>query len=161
LETTLTYSGNNVTTVTDPAGRVTRFTYSGDNLESITDPDGSKRTFQYEDPNLERLLTSQVHKRGNAANEPLADDFKETIRYNDYGRVIGGERLDEKKFSLTPAQMLAVFEASQTSDPAQAPTVKLLSKLQKVVPDSIVRQFAARRVGGGLLGQGGVHVVSG
>ncbi len=136
LVTSFGYSGDRVATITDPAGRVTRFTYSGDTLTSITDPDETVRKFEYDaivyepDPRgrpLTGLMTAQVTKRGNAG-DPLVDPFRETYAYSPQGRVIGGERIDGKTFTLTPAQTFAVVDVREASLFRTAPELELLAE---------------------------------
>ena len=115
LKTRFSYRGELVAQITDPAGRVSTLSYDGKNLTAITDADGSRRAFTYDpvivdDPLVdpyEHLITGQTHKRGNASNEPLPDEFEETIEYGDFGRVEGGERIDGRNFRLEPAQLFA------------------------------------------------------
>ncbi len=154
LRTKFEYSGELVSAIIDPAGRTTRFKYSGKNLVEIVDPDGSKRTFEYDahvpkDPAIEpyeHLLTGQVLKRGNDPDEKLGDPFRETIEYNDFGRVIGGERVDKKSFTLKPAQMTIAGTPEFTGDPDRAPElVGLLGK-----PPETLAQLEAARLACGL-----------
>ena len=113
LETVFDYNGDQVSSVTDPAMRVTTFTYDGQgNLASITDPDKSQQTFLYQNVSLPQLMTSLVQKRGNAGkSEPLQpSEFLELYRYDEFGRIMGGTRVDAKNFALKPAQTFALFD---------------------------------------------------
>ncbi|MCC6231852.1 MAG: hypothetical protein IT580_04370, partial [Verrucomicrobiales bacterium] len=131
LVTEFKYSGAQVSAVIDPAGRRTEFGYAGDkNLASITDPDGSRRTFAYGDGEFEHIMVSQVFKRGNDPSETSGLNFVETIQYNEFGRVVGGTRLDGKKFTLTAAQMLHVVKTEDALDPLEPAKTVLLSKLE-------------------------------
>ncbi|MFQ5964050.1 MAG: MopE-related protein [Candidatus Scalinduaceae bacterium] len=66
LVTTLTYTGDMLSSVTDPAGRVTTFEHDSEgNLTRITDPDGSNRQFSYDG---RHHMTSQTSKRGFTTN---------------------------------------------------------------------------------------------
>ena len=50
LTTTFSYTGNRITSIADPAGRITRMSYdAAGNLTSITDPDGAQNTWEYDD----------------------------------------------------------------------------------------------------------------
>ena len=141
LVTEFVYSGDQVVKIIDPAGRETHLSYlvndRGEHqLVSITDPDDAQRTFSYKSVDasvetigaFENLLTSQVHRRGNDAQESQPDAFDETIEYNEYGRVVGGTRIDDKSFVLTPAQMLAVADLELTTNHTTAPELVLLTR---------------------------------
>ena len=52
LTTTFSYSGNLLSTITDPFSQVTSFTYSGGYLQSIKDPAGRFTTFTMSSGNL-------------------------------------------------------------------------------------------------------------
>ncbi len=157
LETVFSYENQRVVQVIDPAGRVTKFEYENNNLVAIIDPDSSKRTFEYdtlvpEDENIEpyqHLLTGQVQKRGNDTDEPLPADFHESIQYNDFGRVIGGTRVDNKSFVLSPAQMLIAATPLETADVVQSPElVPLLGK-----PPESSKRLEKARIAAGLTTQ--------
>lgn len=63
LETTFTYTNDQVTTITDPTGRVTQLEYdAAGNLTRITDPDGQSRTWEYD---TSSLMTAEIDRRGN------------------------------------------------------------------------------------------------
>ncbi|MCB1123218.1 MAG: hypothetical protein KJT03_16810, partial [Verrucomicrobiae bacterium] len=136
-----------VTEVRDPANRVTRFTYDATGtLESITDPDGSKRTFFYQNPDYKYLLTKEVHKRGNAGNDPLPSaSFDEFFVYDDFGRIKSGTRIDERSFSLEPAQSYGMFDPDLTADPDEAPEIRLLAETTDAENVEAVAKFVNTR----------------
>ena len=145
LETHFFYVGKLITQIIDPAGRITELKYEGKNLTEIIDPDGSKRTFEYDvhvpvdlaiEP-FEHLMTGQVLKRGNDPKETTIDDFAETIEYNDFGRVVGGTRVDGKTFTLSPAQMLSAPQPTKTFSPGTAPEVVSLLDIPKAPAERI------------------------
>ena len=73
--TTLSYDGDHVSTITDPAGRITRLYHDqAGNLLQITNPDGTSRSFTY---NSDHLLTSKTDERGNTTQ----------YIYDTYGRI--------------------------------------------------------------------------
>ncbi|MGE4182848.1 MAG: Ig-like domain-containing protein, partial [Limisphaerales bacterium] len=129
LRTTFEYSGALVSSVIDPAKRTTLLAYDAKgNLQSITDPDASRRSFKYGWMEFDHVMVEQTFKRGNAANEPLGDPFKEFLTYNEFGRVIGGTRIDGKKFTLTAAQMLEIADLDLARDITQTARTVELSK---------------------------------
>ncbi len=71
-----------------------------------------------------------MHKRGNDPSDSLGDPFRETIEYNDLGRVKGGNRIDGKTFTLDPAQMLGVLDAAKMLLAATAPELVALSRVK-------------------------------
>jgi YD repeat-containing protein len=133
LETEFRYAGDRVVAILDPAKRTTTLTYDGNgNLDSITDPDSSRRRFDYGFEDFDHLLVSQTFKRGNDPSDPLGNPFQEIIRYNESGRVIGGTRVDGKKFILRPAQMLEVADLDLARDITKtSPTVELSRRTGK------------------------------
>ncbi len=150
---TYKWSGDKLLSITDGVGLVTQFQYSGDlvtsivepdtsvvttlkydgngNLISITNPDGAKTTFQYGNPDFKHLLTGQTLARGNDPAETSGINFKETLKYDAFGRLIGGTRADGKSFTLKASQSLAVVDLAngQGSDPTKPYTLVALSTL--------------------------------
>ncbi|MCB1099682.1 MAG: hypothetical protein KDN22_29190, partial [Verrucomicrobiae bacterium] len=141
LSTTFVYAGGMVDRIIDPAGRITDLNYDGNfNLVEIIDPDGSRRTFSYGTPGystahdgdrtFDHLMISETHKRGNefpGYSEPLApSQFVDEFDYDIFGRIKAGTRIDDKQFSLKPAQAAAPFEPEDTSSPLTAPKVAKL-----------------------------------
>jgi YD repeat-containing protein len=62
LVTTLTYSGNQVSSVSDPTGRETLFQHDANaNLVRVTYPDGSEQFFGYDS---RHLMISESSRRG-------------------------------------------------------------------------------------------------
>ncbi len=109
LETTFHYTGGNVTSITDPASRVTQFEYDAlGNLTRITDPDNTSRIFGYD---AEHHLTSEVDKRG----------FKEESFYGFHGRVERGVLADGSEIWLAAADVLGLYPPEQTMTQFDAP----------------------------------------
>jgi YD repeat-containing protein len=78
-QTTLTYDANNkITSITDPAGRASVFTYNGDFLSTVTDPIGATWTYTYDVDG--RMLTK---------TDPLGHTF--TYSYDAYGKLISSQ----------------------------------------------------------------------
>lgn len=70
-QTTLSYSGERLTQITDPANRVTNFNYNGDgNLVEVQFPDGSSKEFSYDADNL---MIQEVNQRGYATSYNFND----------------------------------------------------------------------------------------
>lgn len=77
--TTYTYSGNNIATLTDALGHITRYTsYNGSGLLlSMTDPNGVVTTFTYD--TRDRLLTQTVQASSGNATTGLSYDAAEEL----------------------------------------------------------------------------------
>ena len=82
LVTTLAYTGGRLTSVTDPASRVTGFEHdaAGD-LVKIVDADLTERLFAYDE---RHRMTAQTSKRG----------FASAYQYGFHGRVVRANRPD-------------------------------------------------------------------
>ena len=63
---TFAYTGNNLTSITDPSGRIVSFTYNANNtISTIADPSGNTHTLTYTGQNLTRV-SSQISGVGTA-----------------------------------------------------------------------------------------------
>ncbi|MEO1529411.1 MAG: hypothetical protein AAFX06_28655, partial [Planctomycetota bacterium] len=134
LETVLTYSGDVIQTITDPASRVTTLSVVDGNLESVTHPDTSKLSFEYEyeheddDEIGKHLLTGQRLRRGNDPTDPLAGEFNEEYQYDDvHGRFVSGTRIDGKTTTLTAAQVTFLADPEKAVEPDESEELHLLS----------------------------------
>ena len=75
--TTLAYSSGQISTITDPASRVTTFMLDGhDNLTEIIDPDGGITTYAYSTPTNHEVT-----------GETDPDDHTATPHYNSFGQL--------------------------------------------------------------------------
>jgi RHS repeat-associated protein len=109
LETVLAYTDGKVTSITDPANRVTQMDYdSAGNLIKITDPDGTSRSFSYD---AEHRLTGAVDKRGNP----------DSATYDFAGRVTQATRKDGSEVIVNPVQVQGLSRPEDTIDPFNAP----------------------------------------
>ncbi|MGB7323492.1 MAG: putative Ig domain-containing protein, partial [Rubripirellula sp.] len=150
LETVFESSGGKVTAITDPAGRTTRFKYNGDRLIKITDPDGTFRTFEYDariayedsaEPLFENLITAQTLKRGGPAPSDVTEtesDFRETYDYDAFGRITGGQRVDDKSFTLTAAQTLGAILPNNFRELDTAVPLVELTDSEREAPDTSI-----------------------
>jgi RHS repeat-associated protein len=109
LTTNLAYTSGKLTSITDPANRVTRFEIDASgNLLSITDPDGSKRSFEYDS---DHRMTGETDKRGN----------KEQEFYDFAGRVDYVVRKNGAIIDVSPTQVRGLAPHGSTFDPFDAP----------------------------------------
>ncbi len=112
LATTLTYTGGKVTSITDPANRITQMEYdSKGNLIKVTDPDNSAKRWEYDN---EHHLTAAVDKMGNRG-----EDF-----YDFAGRVTRGVRPDGSVVRVNPVEVQGLYRPEQTLNPFSAPVAK-------------------------------------
>ena len=111
LLTTLAYTGDHVSAITDPAGRVTRLSHdAAGNLIQIEDPDGTSRQFEYDDLHH---MTAETNKRG----------FREEAVYGFHGRVLEAHRKDGSTSLFQPAQIEGLFSTEQTKSHLTAPAL--------------------------------------
>ena len=85
------YTGDVVTTITDPADRETVLTYDSGHLVSITDPDEAVSSFDYDGD----LLTTFTNPR----------EYEWAFVYNDAGRIGQVNRPDDTEEALVAWQM--------------------------------------------------------
>lgn len=107
LTTTLLYTGNKVTEIEDPAGRITRMDYdAAGNLIRVTDPDSTTRSWEYDQ---RHHMTAETDKRG----------FIERTYYGFHGRVVSSTRKDGTSMQFLPQQLRALSppELTSPSDP--------------------------------------------
>ncbi|MEH2218468.1 MAG: FG-GAP-like repeat-containing protein [Nostoc sp.] len=112
LATTFTYTGSKITSITDPANRITQMEYdSKGNLIKITDPDNSAKRWEYDN---EHHVTAAVDKMGNRG-----EDF-----YDFAGRVTRGVRPDGSVVQVNPVEVQGLYRPEQTLNPLSAPVTK-------------------------------------
>ncbi|MEQ1848750.1 MAG: hypothetical protein ABL983_24620, partial [Nitrospira sp.] len=110
LATTFSYSGNRVSTITDPANRVTRLDYdAAGNLTRITNPDNTTRQWDYDG---RHHMIGETDQRGN----------REETFYDLAGRAAGAVLKDGGKVTLKPSDVVGLFDPKLTSDWHTAPT---------------------------------------
>ena len=110
LVTTLFYSGGLLTSIVDPANRLTQFGHDGaGNLTTITDPDGLSRSFGYDS---RHRLISQVSKRG----------FQTTYTYDFAGRNVGVMRADGSTREIAPGALVGLVDPKSGSGSEANPT---------------------------------------
>ena len=78
----LTYTGDNITSMTDPDSKTTTYTYTNDVLTKVTYSDTTERTYHYEDVDLPQHLTGITDENS---------DRYSTFAYDDWGRAISTE----------------------------------------------------------------------
>ncbi len=94
--TTFAYTGQHLSSTTDPAGRVTLFEHdSAGDLRAIVDPDGSRREFDYDD---RHRMVAQRSKRG----------FETRYFYNFAGRHVRSELPDGSTREVTPLETMGL-----------------------------------------------------
>jgi len=100
LATTFQYSGSLISSITDPAGRVTQLEYDGNrNLIRIVDPDQSERNFTYDS---RHLMINDGDKNGKVASHA----------YNGYGQAVFIARADGTNITITPRQSRGLIDFS-------------------------------------------------
>ena len=84
----LTYSGNRLSSMTDPANRTTNFTYNGNKLDNISYPDGTSESFTYfSDGRLQSHFNKRSYETRYSYNSQKR--LKEIKRIDhDSGRII-------------------------------------------------------------------------
>ena len=108
LTTTFAYRGARVSTITDPAGRITALEYDiRGNLTSVTDPDGARRTYGYD---------ADHHKV--SETDPLGR--QDQTSYGFHGRAVGGMRYDASHIQIDALQTQGLLSPQRTSDPLAA-----------------------------------------
>ena len=97
--TTFGYTGERITTITDPANRVTELKYDASgNLYQIIDPDESARTFEYD---REHHMTAEVDQEGN----------REEAFYDFAGRATRAVRKDGSEVNVNPCSGARVISS--------------------------------------------------
>jgi RHS repeat-associated protein len=100
LVTTLFYTGDHLSKVTDPAMRDTLFTVDANgDLTSITDPDLSVRQFTYD---ARHRVTFKKSKRG----------FDTEYLYNFAGRNVQANRADNTTRKISPSETIGVIDTT-------------------------------------------------
>ncbi len=100
LLTSLTYSGNRISKITDPAGRSTTFEHDNNgNLVSISDPDGSSRKFEYDDSHR---IISQTAKLG----------FVTLYTFDSFGKIAMTTLPDGSTNQMTPGNTIGLIDVS-------------------------------------------------
>ena len=93
---TLAYTGNNLATVTDPAGRVSTFSHDADgNMTQVTFPDTTSRSFGYDN---RHVMTSETNAR----------NLTTTRQYDFTGRFIQSTRPDGSTRQATNMQTVGL-----------------------------------------------------
>ena len=112
-----------ITTITDPAGRMTQLEYDqAGNLKSITDPDGSRRTWTYDG---DRHIISETDQRGQ----------REETSYHFSGRAIGSLRKDGSSLRFNPVQIQGLLPPQDTVDPLSPPLAVARAAAEAVYAD--------------------------
>jgi len=100
LVTTLTYTGDILSSVTDPANRTTSFQHDAEaNLTKITNPDSSTESFAYDS---RHLLTDEINQRG----------FLTTHEYDFAGRFVRTNLPDSSTRQMTASQLVGLVNTS-------------------------------------------------
>jgi len=109
--TQLRYTGQRLSEIENPAGRITRFTHDATgNLTRITNPDESTREFSYDD---HHLLTRQTDERG------MVTEYT----YDATGRLIMSRQPDGSERMLAASRTQALVadpESTSVDNPAPA-----------------------------------------
>jgi RHS repeat-associated protein len=115
LTTTFNYTGNRVTSIVDPAGRITKMEYdSQGNLVSVTDPDATKNLYGYDS---RHLITSSTDKTGQV----------KTGTYDEFGRAKTAQREDGTIVEINPIEVQGLLNQQKTTNLAGLPTAQLLN----------------------------------
>jgi len=111
--TSLTYTGGNLTTVTDTYGRALAFAYNGQgHLTSVTDPAGRITTFQYD-------ATGHVL---NMVTDPVGNSIRYT--YNSLYQITTKTDKGGRTFNYIYSNLLpvAVYDSSNTGPATESPS---------------------------------------
>jgi YD repeat-containing protein len=115
LSTTFNYTGNRVTSMIDPAGRITRMEYDTDgNLTAVIDPDGTKSQYSYDSSHRR---TTTVTKTG---------ETKVAI-YDEFGRVKAAVREDGSIVNITPIAVQGLQTEQATTNLNGLPIAQVLA----------------------------------
>ncbi len=111
LTTVFASSNGRITTITDPANRVTQLQYDlAGNLERVVAPDTSAKTWRYDNSHR---ITAQVDERG----------YREEVYYDFSGKATFGIRKDGTRQQYQPLQNANLFTPERTIDPIDSPEV--------------------------------------
>jgi RHS repeat-associated protein len=123
LITNFNYAGHKITSITDPAGRITRMEYDAHgNLVKITDPDGQYRQWEYD---ADHHMTAAIDKQGQRG-----EDF-----YDFAGRAYKGVRPDGSVVYVSPVEVQGLYRPELTNNPDTAPIANPLGKPKATYTD--------------------------
>lgn len=123
LETTLSYSGDRVSTITDPADRTTYLEHdAAGNLIRIINPDETSRTWEYDQ---KHHMTAETDQRG----------YREETLYDFAGRATQGIRKDGTIVEVAPVQVQGLYRSDATIDPTNAPVAQQLGAPESLHTD--------------------------
>ncbi|PHR92220.1 MAG: hypothetical protein COA78_33630, partial [Blastopirellula sp.] len=106
LETLISFVGDRISTITDPAGKVTMLEYDATgNLIKITDPDDSSRQFEYDS---KHHIIAETDQLGN----------REESFYNFAGRAVKAILKDGTIREISPVQTLNLRQPDATINPS-------------------------------------------
>ncbi|MCB9940713.1 MAG: hypothetical protein H6823_20945 [Planctomycetaceae bacterium] len=115
LVTTFTYTGDRVTTITDPIGRQTKLAYDvSGNLTRVTDPDDSTRLWRYD---ANHHMTGETDQLGRT---------EESI-YGFHGRVTEARRKDGSIVHVNAPEVQGLLLPEATADVLNSPRMARLT----------------------------------
>jgi RHS repeat-associated protein len=110
LETTFSYTGNRISSITDPALRVTRLEYDSDgNLMRVIDPNTAARTWEYDS---KHHMVAETDQRG----------YREEETYDFAGRAIQGTLKNGAVIDVNPLETQGLVRPDKVSS-FQSPVV--------------------------------------
>src|SRR5262249_10926028 len=116
LQTTFAYTNGKVTSITDPANRVTHLSYdAAGNLLRITDPDDSNVQYTYDSAHPQ---TAVIDKLGHRSQDV----------YDFAGRATQSIRADGSVVQIAPVETQGLYPPEMTVDPTNAPAALASSR---------------------------------
>jgi RHS repeat-associated protein len=110
LETVFSYTGNRISSITDPALRVTRLEYdSNGNLMRVIDPDTAARTWEYDS---KHHMIAETDQRG----------YRETATYDFAGRAVQATSKSGAVINVDPLETQGLARPNEASS-FQSPVI--------------------------------------
>jgi YD repeat-containing protein len=133
--TTLTYTGGNLTSITDTYGRSLTFTYSPQNkLASVTDPAGRLTTFQYDSTN--HLLTKITDPKGNSIQYSYNTLYQLISKSDKAGRIFTYSYSNFEPVAVKDSNGTARANLSNPNNWATDSTQLAMNQLRVYVPST-------------------------
>ncbi|MEZ6092322.1 MAG: putative Ig domain-containing protein [Pirellulaceae bacterium] len=124
LATIFTATDGRVSSITDPANRMTLLEYdTAGNLTKITDPDNTSKQWSYDGGHR---IISETDKRG----------FTERVFYDYAGRATKSLRADGTELMYDPVQTQVLRPVEETTDPLNPPSVSEIQQIKSQFVDS-------------------------
>ncbi len=124
METQFTVVAGRITSIVDPANRITRLEYDADgNLIRVIDPDQTSKAWKYDESHR---IIAETDKRG----------FTERVAYDFAGRANKSIRSNGTELRYNPVQTQVLRPFSETIDPVNSPSVSELIEIKSSFADA-------------------------